>query len=213
MIYGTEETEFSVNAIRDVFGGDGPTENWRVGEAIAETFLADHRGCFFPWPMSRDERKRGSSLPGADLVGLQDTGGGDRLVFGEAKTSKDRNSPPGVIYGATGLRQQMLELRDQRPLRNRLIKYLAFRARGADWAPRYRNATQRYLRDPEDVQLFGFLVRDTHPNCDDIRRTVFKLADGCPEQICIELIALYLPTGSIDRLAATVIQSIDGSDS
>ena len=64
------ETQFAQEGLRLVLEGPAEIEDWRVGEAIAETYLADHRSCYFPWPDGRDERKSGSSLPGADLVGF-----------------------------------------------------------------------------------------------------------------------------------------------
>ena len=95
ILAGLAETNFAQDALRRVLADPNEIEDWRVGEAIAETYLTDHRSCSFPWPDGRDERKSGSSLPGADLVGFGIDENGDCLVFGEVKTSSDRGYPSG----------------------------------------------------------------------------------------------------------------------
>ena len=67
ILAGLAETDFVQDGLRRILEGPEQIETWRVGESIAETYLTDHRSCTFPWPVGRDERKRGSSLPGADL--------------------------------------------------------------------------------------------------------------------------------------------------
>ena len=88
------ETDFEQDSLRRILSDPDAVEDWRVGEAIAETYLQVHRACCFPWPDGRDERKSGSSLPGADLVGFGKDGGGDCIAFGEVKTSSQANYPP-----------------------------------------------------------------------------------------------------------------------
>lgn len=56
---------YSADELNTALSGTKPPEDWRVGEALAETYLVDQKDCFFPWPDGRDERKSGSSLPGA----------------------------------------------------------------------------------------------------------------------------------------------------
>src|SRR5690606_37858342 len=87
ILTGLAETEFEQEGLRRVLAHPDDVDDWRVGEARAEAYLTEHRGCCFPWPDGRDERKRGSSLPGADLVGLVGDAQGDCLAFGEVKTS------------------------------------------------------------------------------------------------------------------------------
>ena len=77
------DTEFDRQEIKRVLESNKGVESWRVGEALAESYLDHHRDCHFPWPDSRDERKSGSSLPGADLVGLQQKEDELRFAFGE----------------------------------------------------------------------------------------------------------------------------------
>lgn len=200
------ESDFAQDALRRVLMDTGTIENWRVGEAIADAYLTDHRMCCFPWPDSRDERKSGSSLPGADLVGLGKDNNGDCLAFGEVKTSSVTKYPPGnVIYGHTSLKMQLKALRDQVRIRDELLKYLASRAKGKSWCSRFRAATRRYLKNSSDIQIYGVLVRDVPANDNDLKACVQKLAANCPNETRIELIALYLPKGSINDLGNSVV--------
>lgn len=205
LLAGVAETSFEQEQLALALAAPDDVEDWRVGEAIAEAYLTEHRDCLFPWPDGRDERKSGSSLPGADLVGVQPDEQGDRFVFGEVKTSGEAKYPPGVVYGRTGLKQQLEDLRDKMGIRNDLFKYLGHRAKNATWRDRFKTAGKRYLNNTSDVQLFGVLVRDVEPNVDDVRVRVEKLGNSCPAGTQIELLALYLPTGAIGNLAAQAL--------
>ena len=205
ILAGLAETNFAQEGLRRVLKDPDHVEDWRVGEAIAESYLTEHRSCRFPWPDGRDERKRRSSLPGADLVGLGTDADGDCLAFGEVKTSNERRYPPATMYGRTGLKQQLEDLRDKPSIRDQLVRYLGHRAKGAAWQEHFRNAGRRYLRNNADVQLFGFLVRDVEPNRDDLRVRVGELATRCPKGTRIELLALYLPGDSIDGIGGRIV--------
>lgn len=205
LLAGVAETAFEQDQLAQALIDPDDVEDWRVGEAIAEAYLTEHRDCMFPWPDGRDERKSGSSLPGADLVGVQQDEHGDRFVFGEVKTSGEAKYPPGAVYGRTGLKQQLEDLRDKVGIRNDLFKYLGHRAKNAPWLERFKAASKRYLNNTSDVQLFGVLVRDVEPNVDDVRVRVEKLGDCCPAGTQIELLALYLPTGAIANLASQAL--------
>ena len=207
------ETEFAHEGLSRVLN-DGPAdvESWRVGEAIAETYLADHRECLFPWPDSRDERKRGSNLPGADLVGLRADESGYCFAFGEVKTSSDNNYPPGVMYGPMGMKQQLEGLRDDVYIRDGLMKYLLLRAIATDWLPKFQIAAKRYLNSDSDIQLYGVLIRDVQPHSDDLRTRVEKLEENCPGDTRIELLAIYLPSGTIDKLPEKALSELARGD-
>ncbi|HPO73578.1 MAG TPA: hypothetical protein PLJ31_12540 [Armatimonadota bacterium] len=204
------DTEFGDAAVRRILEDADTVEDWRVGEALAESYITQHRGCCFPWPDSRDERKAGSSLPGADLAGLHQDGDAHRFAFGEVKTSNEGTYPPGTMHGRTGLKQQLEDLRDQVSIRDGLVLYLGYRAKNAEWLDRYRTAAQRYLADRNDVRVFGLLVRDVPPHEDDLRARVAKLGRGCPESMAINLVAMYLPQGSIATLGQRVVGMRNG---
>jgi len=205
LLNGLADTEFARDNLDALLAGAPVPENWRVGEALAEHHLNESHDCFFPWPDGRDERKCGSSLPGADLVGFQNSGGQERFVFGEVKTSSHASYPPGAVYGRHGLKQQMEGLRNCSGIRDDLVRYLGHRAGKADWRERYRTAAAVYLNNTCEVRLFGILVRDVPPHKDDLRVRVDKLAAGCPDAMAIRLIAIYLPSGSISKLSARVV--------
>ena len=213
LLSSVADTEFAHEELARVLAPADSVEDWRVGEAIAESYLTEHRDCFFPWPDGRDKRKTGSSLPGADLVGFHVDGIGDRFSFGEVKTSHQNVHPPGTVYGRTGLKKQLEDLRDDKSIRDGLMKYLGYRAVTALWRGRYEAASKRYLENNSDIQLYGVLVRDVKPHENDVRSRVEKLAEGCPSGSNVELLAVYLPRGEISNLADKALAVSQGGAS
>jgi len=63
------------------------------------------------------------------------------------------------MYGRTGLKQQLEDLRDNVLIRDDLVKYLWYRAVNAPWKDQFLCAYTRYGANDTDVQLFRFLVR------------------------------------------------------
>lgn len=204
---------FNSSEVRRILEDTNEPEEWRVGEALAESYLVYHRSCMFPWPDGRDQRKSGSSLPGADLVGFQRDGESECFVFGEVKTSGEDKYPPRAMYGETGFKKQLEDLRDEVDIRNDLVKYLGHRAMKAPWKDRFKAASARYLADHRDVKLFGLLIRDVSPHENDIRARVNKLSKDCPPRMSIELIAIYLPLGSIGTLVKKIVNPRKGDAS
>ena len=198
-------TDFERANLDAILSPDKPLEDWRVGEAYGKAYLTEHRRCFFPWPDKWDERKSGSSLPGADLAGMQETDNAEqpyRFAFGEIKTSAEHSYPPRTMRGRTGLKQQLEDLRNRKPIRDDLFRYLMMRVQGAGWADQFQSAAKRYLADSRDVAVFGILVRDVPPDRRDLRARARTLSAGHPPKMHIELLAIYLPGDSIRRLAA-----------
>ncbi len=199
------DTNFAQENLDALLNNARDLEDWRVGEALAECYLTENKDCHFPWPDGRDKRKRGSSLPGADLVGFQRDGQIERFAFGEVKTSTERTYPPSVVYGRHGLKQQLEDLRDRKIIRDDLIKYLGHRAEQSTWLKRYKSAAGVYLRDPCEVRIFGLLVRDVAPHKNDLKACVAALGRNCPGATVIELLGIYLPQGSIATLGTQVV--------
>ncbi|MCY4657781.1 MAG: hypothetical protein OXC80_13330 [Gammaproteobacteria bacterium] len=193
----TGDTEFGDDTTLHMIENLDQIESWRVGEAIAEAYLTDHRSSFFPWSSRWDEKTRRASLPGADLIGLAFSDKEDCFVFGEVKTSSESRYPPSVMYGRTGFKRQLEQLRDDHSKRLRLIRYLYHRAKDESWYPRFTNAARRYMTNKSDVQIYGFLVRDVVPNSADLRARVQNLGSSCPKGMRIELFAMYLPERSL----------------
>lgn len=207
LLEGLADTDFARENLETLLTDTHQPENWRVGEALAESYLCECRDCYFPWPDGRDERKRGSSLPGADLVGFRVIGGTEYFAFGEVKTSSEAATPPGAAYGRHGLKQQLEDLRDRQDIRNGLVLYLAHRAGNNSWSQRFKDASSVYLRNTNDVHIFGLLIRDVPPHENDLRARVESLTLGCPPATAIELTAIYLPADSIGTLSRRVLAS------
>jgi hypothetical protein len=102
------------------------------------------------------------------------------------------------------------DLRDDISIRDGLVKYLGHRANKAEWSESYKASVKRYLSNHADVQLFGVMVRDVQPHQDDLRVRIEKLLDGCPASTIIELMAIYLPAGSVPTLASRALGSRSG---
>jgi hypothetical protein len=202
-------TGFQTDNLTAVLNGGSPPKAWEVGEAYGEAYLGMHKHCHFPWSDRWDERKDKSSLPGSDLVGLQETGTPKspsfRFAFGEVKTSTEKNYPPGVMYGNEGLKKQMEDLRDQPEIRNTLVRYLTMRAQGADWESKFKVALVRFLAESTDIAIFGILIRDVPPDERDLRARSKNIALKHPAKMHIELLGLYLPAGSISILGKVFV--------
>ncbi|MCY4542185.1 MAG: hypothetical protein OXB95_07290 [Rhodobacteraceae bacterium] len=205
-LQGVADSEFANENLRRLMEGPESIKDWRVGEAIAEAYLVSHRKCTFPWPTGRDEKRRGSSLPGADLVGFGTDSEGHCFAFGEVKTSSEAKYPPGAMYGSGGLKQQLEDLCNNVSSRNDLVKYLLFRSTSVPWKKQFERALQRFLNNNSDCQLYGCLVRDVKPHCDDLRVRVASLGTGCPVGTRIELLAIYLPHSRLDGIGAQILQ-------
>ncbi|EJB9924544.1 hypothetical protein MXI84_001841 [Escherichia coli] len=195
-------TEFEQDGLRELLADDTVPNNWRVGEAIAEAFVADKGSCVFPWPTGRDLKNPNASPAGCDLTGFQPVDDEElpyRFAFGEVKTSEHNQSPPSVM---TSLGGQLQGLRDNRQVKDALCRYLGHHAARADWELMYKSAAKRYLSsNTTDVAVYGVLVRDIAPNTLDISGRARALAANCPAQTDIEMYALYLPLNAISSLS------------
>jgi hypothetical protein len=205
LLTGVATTEFANEALERVLRSTRDVETWRVGEAIAESYLVEHRHCEFPWPGGRDLKNPDSSPAGTDLVGFQTHAATRvRFSFGEVKTSNQNEYPPTLMYGRHGLKQQLEDLRDSSTVKDALVKYLGLHASGRPWLGHFREAAARYIHDRSDVAIFGVLVRDVTPNSLDCSGRANGLAQQCPPLSVIELLALYLPADSISTLPQRV---------
>lgn len=118
---------------------------WRVGEALAEVYLIEHRQCEFPWPGGRDLKNPSASPAGTDLVGFYRYNDEVRFAFGEVKTSNHSDSPPSVVTGRHGLSEQLSDLRDSTDIKGNLVRYLGHHATRASWRPTFEAAVSRFL--------------------------------------------------------------------
>lgn len=211
LLEGSANTEFEQQRLAEILEADPSLENWRVGEAFAEAYLVDERNCEFPWPGGRDLKSPSASPAGCDLVGFQKDDTSARMAFGEAKTSDQEQTPPSVVYGRHGLTGQLENLRDSTETKDHLVKYLGFHASGKIWLDTYKAAAKRFLANPEDVSLFGVLVRDIAPNEKDLRGRASALSSTCPASTSIELRALYFPVGSVEHFPQIALKARPGA--
>jgi hypothetical protein len=201
MLTELDTTDFGTVEIGEILKVPTASEPWRVGEAIAEAFLVDTRSCRFPWPTSRDMKNPSGSPSGCDMVGFH-VGGEVRFAFAEVKTSTDVAYPPSVVHGRIGLTGQLEAMMGAKKTTRDLIRYLGFHASLSDWSDLFKQAAQRYLKNPGDLRLYGFLIRDVEPDDRDLSGRVTHLKGGCQAPLEIELYALYLPAKSIVTLPA-----------
>lgn len=210
LLSGITGTNFEDENVKRILSSKWEPENWRVGEALAESYLIAHRNCIFPWPGNRDKKRETASLPGTDLVGFQETTAPDiRFAFGEVKTSEEKKYPPTVIES---LKSQLEDLCCNVSTRDTLVKYLWYRALNSSWEQQYKNSARRYIANNTDVSLFGFMVRDVEPKKDDLVTITRNLAEINSPPPSVELLALYLPTGSIKNLSSKVLEAAKEGD-
>ena len=107
LVSSVATTQFDAKRISEILNHQPVVEDWRVGEALSEAYLTEHRNCMFPWPTVRDLKNPSASPAGADLVGFIKLSGQDRFAFGEVKTSQEAVWPPSVMSGRHGLQKQI----------------------------------------------------------------------------------------------------------
>jgi len=140
---GLATTEFAKENLNKVLAAEIPEErNWAVGEALAEAYLKQHHNIVWPWNMGRDKRTAKASLPGADLIGFQVNKEKVHLVLGEVKTSSDEDTPPNVMYGRGGIKNQIDKLAADLGLINQLLKWLLPRCKNTQNEPMFNAAME-----------------------------------------------------------------------
>ncbi len=154
----------------------------------------------FPWLTNWDERKSGSSLLGADLVGFGKDDGGICFAFGEVKISRENKYPPRVVHGRTGLKRQLENLCDIEAVRKNLVLCLSHRVKNATWRAQFEYALKRCIFNTSDVLIYGVLVCDVDPKQCDLQMLVTDLSAECPKEMRIELLAPYLPKKYLDEI-------------
>ena len=127
------------------------------------------------------------------------------------KTSRQKQNPPAVVHGRHGLRSQLKRLRDAEHAKHHLMKYLGYRVNGTPRLEAFKSASGRLLANPNDISLFGIIVRDVSPHSGDLHGTTAYLANACPPDTRIELRAVYLPTDTIPGLAKMAKPSQQGA--
>jgi hypothetical protein len=192
-------TEFEKRTLEEIFTiNPDKIPKWRIGEALGEFFLQEHFKIRFWHNQLRDLRNPDCSPGGADLLGFVGVDQEIIFVFGETKTSEDENSPPQVLYGRTGLRRQIVELRNNERKRNSLIRYLAFKVKplpvNVPFRKDFDSALETYIKSGKKrMHIMGLLVRDTECNENDLRPLFENYEHDVDEPVILTLIGLYIP--------------------
>ena len=193
-------TGFARDRLQAILDAEIPEErDWAIGEAIAEAYLGREHDITWPWNMERDKRNPRASHPGADLVGFKITGDDVRLVLGEVKTSRDRQTPPGVMSGRSGMIRQIEQLVNDLSLICQSLKWLHLRCKGTAHEASFKTAIGLLLESGNKaVALFGVLIRDTQPNELDLKARGQTLAGSLQAPTTCQLIAIYIPCSIAD---------------
>lgn len=187
-------TEMGTEVISELLESEPSPLDWEVGEALAESFLEVSYNAVWPWNSARDRRTPRASLPGADLVGFVVEPDGAALLFGEVKTSSDSDTPPGVVYGRTGLIHQIDNLAARRDLHFALLRWLQPRCTDPDHRELFEQAAKKFVSSRgRDFRLVGCLMRDTEPNELDLLNRAISLSGRLQAPTNAKLIAWYLP--------------------
>lgn len=183
----------------DILESHVSVASWRIGESLAECFLVDYHNISIPYNKMRDMSNPNASRAGVDVVGITS----DKLfVFGEVKTTHDRRSPPGVIYGKLGLIAQMVGISSSSQVRDDVIRWLGLKllspATERDLAA-WRAALQKYVDTGRNAfKMYGVLVRDIVPDIRDVKTVHDDVLQNLHRQAFLEVVALYVPTSIPD---------------
>lgn len=186
-----ETTGFDLGGLASQIASPPTAKDWEIGEAFAEVVLQDRHEAMFPWPTGFDKRTAKASLPGPDLVGLQQLVA-PRFVFGQVKSSSEERVPPQVVNSSPDcLRNQMRCLLCRPAERQQLIGWLLVRMRDTEWETAFNEALARYAEG--ELWLVGVLVSGKR-SADE-----HDLADICEGIGCstanpqVDLLGFYLP--------------------
>lgn len=189
-----EITGFSSDNFEAIFDNSVNYSSWRIGEAIAESILEDSGLARLYYDSCRDLKNPSSNSTGADIVGFCDINNETLFLFGEVKTSSSKETPPSVLYGRTGMIEQLSDLQTKEIKRNNLVKWLTSKIPllSENFKIDLKNALSTYIKsNKEKVQLVGVLVRDTIPNELDLKNRAKSLEKASLPLMGVWLFALY----------------------
>ncbi len=194
-------TGFDESVLVDILSLDKTIDqhdSFRVGEAFTEHVLEENYKVRFHYNELRDARNPLGNKTGADLLGFIDINSETIFVFGEVKTSSDPNSPPQVLYGETGMINQLEELATDNLKRGALVRYIATKVVLLPEAHPFRLDFKVSLKNyvvakTKKIKLFGVLVRDTTPNELDLKARYKAILSEIEKETSLKLLALYMP--------------------
>lgn len=188
-------TGFDSENLQAVFDTMPKVSNFRIGELVAEKIVESRYSAKFTYNSDRDLKNPNSNNTGADLVGfIEMEDGAVNFLFGEVKTSEEHTNPPGVMYGSTGMIDQLVELGTNSDKLKSLVKWIFIKCNSDKdlLVQKYiREAMQHYVKDRSSIQLIGVLVRDTNPNEMDLKNRYIYLKKRINGQHNVQLLAVY----------------------
>ena len=188
-------TGFDSKNLQDVFNTMPAISNFRIGELVAEEIVENRYNARFTYNSDRDLKNPNSNNTGADLVGfIEMEDGAVNFLFGEVKTSCAEAAPPGVMYGATGMIDQLADLGTKPYKLNALVKWIFSKCcsdQDLKVQSYIKEAMEHYASDQSSVQLIGVLVRDTEPNELDLKNRYGDLKDKLDGSHNVQLLAVY----------------------
>ncbi len=189
-----EMTGFSAENFEEIFRNKENYSCWRIGEVVAECILEDSGKARFYYDSCRDLKNPYANNTGADIVGFCDVDGETLFLFGEVKTSNSPSAPPSVLYGRTGMIEQLTELQTNEIKRDNLVKWITSKTKllSEEFRKDLTKALSAYIRtNREKVTLVGVLVRDTEPNELDLKNRAKALEKNALPLMKVWLFALY----------------------
>ena len=187
-------TGFDSENLKAVFDTMPKVSNFRIGELVAEKIVESRYSAKFTYNSDRDLKNPNSNNTGADLVGfIEMEDGAVNFLFGEVKTSEEHTNPPGVMYGSTGMIDQLVELGTNSDKLKSLVKWIFIKCNSDKdvLVQKYiTEAMQHYVKD-SSIQLIGVLVRDTNPNEMDLKNRYIDLKKRINGQHNVQLLAVY----------------------
>ena len=105
------------------------------------------------------------------------------------------SSPPSVLYGRPGLINQIKTIREDKNIKDNLVKYLAHKVNEKKTENKfkedYRNALSKYLKNDNYIHLYGILVRDTPCEIIDLKKRFEENNDDISEGLKLKFLGLY----------------------
>jgi hypothetical protein len=200
---GFEKSETLLQDIKALQNQTVDVQDFRIGEASAEVILGEHFNCRFYWNELRDARNPKGNKTGADLVGFIEIENEVLFLFGEVKTSSEEKHPPQVMTNPDGIEKQLKDLYQDPEKRRILISYLQNKISISDnnfFQDDFNNAIKNYYKPTGTYVLYGVLIRDTHPEEDDVKKSYEKIKTEILEPCGLNLLAIYIPFKKEDWL-------------
>lgn len=139
-------TGFDSENLQAVFDTMPKVSNFRIGELVAEKIVESRYSAKFTYNSDRDLKNPNSNNTGADLVGfIEMEDGAVNFLFGEVKTSEEHTNPPGVMYGSTGMIDQLVELGTNSDKLKSLVKWIFIKCNSDKDL-----LVQKYIREEEN---------------------------------------------------------------